>query len=142
MSATPQSRPAAPDPAFDQTDPAMARRLERLGLAHHEEQWTERYLLCQHLADPALATPREEFEATSRFIRDLVAHRWVSTRQAREHAAAKRIHYFSMEYLESEGFAGLLRLSRGQNPGAGGRGPGPLPFLPLASHRGAYRLER
>ena len=29
--------------------------------------------------------------ATSRFIRDLVAHRWVSTRQAREHAHAKRI---------------------------------------------------
>jgi starch phosphorylase len=99
MSTMPQPRPAAPDPAFDQTDPALARRLERLGLAHHEEQWTERYLLCQHLADPALATPREEFEASSRFIRDLVAHRWVSTRQAREHAAAKRIHYLSLEYL-------------------------------------------
>src|ERR1700761_3281090 len=99
MSSMPKTRPAAPDPAFDQTDPALARRLERLGFAHPEEQWTERYLLCQHLADPALATPREEFEATSRFIRDLVAHRWVSSRQAREHAAAKRIHYFSMEYL-------------------------------------------
>src|ERR1700733_7284552 len=96
---TPQPQPTAPDPAFDLSDPAMARRLERLGLAHHEEQWTERYLLCQHLADPALATPREEFEATSRFIRDLVAHRWVSTRQAREHAHAKRIHYLSLEYL-------------------------------------------
>jgi glycogen phosphorylase len=96
---TPQSRPAVPDPAFDSSDPAMARRLERLGLAHHEEQWTERYLVCQHLADPALATAREEFESTSRFIRDLVAHRWVSTRQARELAAAKRIHYLSMEYL-------------------------------------------
>src|SRR6202044_894236 len=77
----------------------MARRLERLGLAQNEEQWTERYLLCQHLADPALATPREQFEATSRFIRDLVAHRWVSTRHAREQAAAKRIHYLSMEFL-------------------------------------------
>src|ERR1700691_3241755 len=97
---TPQQRPTAPDPAaFDPSDPAMARRLERLGLAHNEEQWTERYLLGQHLADPALATPREEFEATSRFIRDLVAHRWVSTRQAREQAAVKRIHYLSMEYL-------------------------------------------
>src|SRR6202050_5055869 len=99
MSSMPKPRLAAPDPAFDQTDPAMARRLERLGLAHHEEQWTERYLLCQHLADPALATPREGFEAPSRFIRDLVAHRWVSTRQAREHAHAKRIHYLSLEYL-------------------------------------------
>jgi len=97
--ATPQPQPAEPDPAHDAPDPALAERLERIGLAHHEDQWTERYLVCQHLSDPALASSRQQFEATSRFIRDLVAHRWVSTRQAREQAAAKRIHYLSMEFL-------------------------------------------
>jgi len=51
------------------------------------------------LIDPSLATSRERFEATSRFIRDLIAHRWVQTRRARESAAAKRIHYLSMEFL-------------------------------------------
>ena len=97
--ATPQPQLAEPDPAHDAPDPALAERLERIGLAHHEDQWTERYLVCQHLSDPALASSRQQFEATSRFIRDLVAHRWVSTRQAREQAAAKRIHYLSMEFL-------------------------------------------
>jgi glycogen phosphorylase len=79
--------------------PELASRLERLGLPHDQAEWIERYLICQHMADPALTTCRQQFEATSRFIRDLVAHRWVSTRQAREQAAAKRIHYLSMEFL-------------------------------------------
>ncbi|MES1264955.1 MAG: glycogen/starch/alpha-glucan phosphorylase, partial [Variovorax sp.] len=80
-------------------DPALTRRLERLGLAGQQEQWTERYVLCEHLADPALASSRQKFEGVSRFIRDLVAHRWVRTRRARELAAPKRIHYLSMEFL-------------------------------------------
>jgi glycogen phosphorylase len=96
---TPQARPTEPDAAHGAPDPGLATRLERLGLAHDADQWTERYLVCQHLADPALATCRQQFEATSRFIRDLVAHRWVSTRQAREQAAAKRIYYMSLEFL-------------------------------------------
>jgi glycogen phosphorylase len=94
-----QSRIAEPDPAHDAPDPALAQRMERLGLARDEAEWTERYLVCQHLSDPALASSRQQFEATSRFIRDLVAHRWVSTRQVREQAASKRIHYLSMEFL-------------------------------------------
>ena len=49
--------------------------------------------------DPATARPRQRFEAVARFIRDLVAHRWVKTRQARENANPKRIYYLSMEFL-------------------------------------------
>ena len=45
------------------------------------------------------ARPRQRFEAVARFIRDLVAHRWVKTRQARENANPKRIYYLSMEFL-------------------------------------------
>jgi starch phosphorylase len=80
-------------------DPALERRLERLGLTGHEEHWTDRYLLCNHLVDPNSAKSRQKFEATSHFIRDLVAHRWVKTRRARENAQPKRIHYLSMEFL-------------------------------------------
>jgi glycogen phosphorylase len=87
-----------PDPRTH-FDPALERRLERLGLTGLKGQWTERYLLCEHLIDPRLAKSRDKFEATSRFIRDLVAHRWVKTRRAREHADPKRIHYLSMEFL-------------------------------------------
>jgi glycogen phosphorylase len=78
---------------------AMGRRLERLGLAGHEHEWADRYLLCNHLLTPSSAQPRQKFEATSRFIRDLVAHRWARTQQAREKTNPKRIHYLSMEFL-------------------------------------------
>jgi starch phosphorylase len=80
-------------------DPALERRLDRLGLGGNEHDWTDRYLLCNHLLNPRSAKPRQKFEATSRFIRDLVAHRWAKTRRAREEANPKRIHYLSMEFL-------------------------------------------
>jgi hypothetical protein len=44
-------------------DPALERRLERLGLAGHEKEWTDRYLLCNHLLNPPSAEPRQKFEA-------------------------------------------------------------------------------
>ena len=80
-------------------DPALDRRLERLGLADKPGQWTERYLLCEQLVDPLSATTRQQFEATSRFIRDLIAHPWVMTRPVRAETDPKRIHYLSMEFL-------------------------------------------
>jgi glycogen phosphorylase len=80
-------------------DPALDHRLERLGLKNQPGQWTERYLLCEHLVDPLSATSRQKFEATSRFIRDLIAHRWVMTRRERMLSDPKRIHYMSMEFL-------------------------------------------
>jgi starch phosphorylase len=91
---------AVPDKLTEsESDAALERRLERLGLAGQEEHWTDRYLLCNHLVDPSSARSRQRFEAASRFLRDLVAHRWVKTRRARENANPKRIHYLSMEFL-------------------------------------------
>jgi glycogen phosphorylase len=80
-------------------DTALVRRLEQLGLAGHDTEWADRYLLCSHLINPASATTRQRFEATSRFIRDLVAHRWARTQQTRAASNPKRIHYLSMEFL-------------------------------------------
>jgi glycogen phosphorylase len=81
------------------TDPALERRLGRLGLIGKEDEWADRYLICDHLLDAATARPRQRFEVLARFIRDLLSHRWVKTRQAREKANPKRIYYLSMEYL-------------------------------------------
>src|SRR5882757_8920361 len=81
------------------TGAALARRLKRLGLTADQADWADRYLLCEHVVDPVTARPRQRFEAIARFIRDLVAHRWVKTRLAREHANPKRIYYLSMEFL-------------------------------------------
>jgi glycogen phosphorylase len=81
------------------TAAALERRLERLGLAGRETEFVDRYLLCNALVDPHLASTRKRFEAVSRFIRDLMAHRWVKTRRAREEANPKRVYYLSMEFL-------------------------------------------
>ena len=95
-----EPKPAlTPHEPRDPVTPAMMRRLERLGLDGHADQWTERYLLCQHVVDAPAATTRQEFEATSRFIRDLIAHRWIKTARVRERTLPKRIHYMSMEFL-------------------------------------------
>jgi len=79
--------------------PALEHRLTELGLTGREEVWTDRYLLSNFLVDPALASKRRQFEALARFVRDLLAERWVKTRQTREAANPKRIYYLSMEYL-------------------------------------------
>jgi starch phosphorylase len=80
-------------------DAALERRLRRLGLAGDDDAWTDRYLLCEHFVDPPAAPSRQRFEALARFIRDLIAHRWVKTRLAREQANPKRVYYLSMEFL-------------------------------------------
>ncbi len=70
---------------------------------HHgnerKEDWGERYLVNEMLVDPKLARPRQKFEAISRAVRDLLAHRWVHTRDNREKENPKRIYYLSMEFL-------------------------------------------
>jgi starch phosphorylase len=74
-------------------------RLKRLGLTEDEDDWADRYLLCEHIVDPDQARSRQRFEAIARFIRDLVAHRWVKTRSTRERLNPKRVYYLSMEFL-------------------------------------------
>src|SRR5215813_12324522 len=80
-------------------DAALERRLRRLGFTSDDDAWTDRYLLCEHFVDPAAAPSRQRYEAIARFIRDLIAHRWVKTRLAREQANPKRVYYLSMEFL-------------------------------------------
>jgi starch phosphorylase len=87
------------DPQAVMDGPPLKPREQRPSLAPHHSDWGDRYLLCDHLVAPSLARPRQQFEAIGRFIRDLLAQRWVATRQAREHANPKRIYYLSMEFL-------------------------------------------
>src|SRR5436305_14537980 len=81
------------------TEATMERRLARLDLSSKEQGWSERYVLFDHLVDPDLARPRQRFEGICKFIRDLLAHRWVRTRQVRERENPKRVYYLSMEFL-------------------------------------------
>ena len=80
------------------------RVLEKYGcgpipFAGTENALYERHLVLDRAIDPKAASARERFEAFSRSIRDILAERWISTKQAYEQANAKRIYYLSMEFL-------------------------------------------
>jgi len=86
-----------------ETNATLERRLRQLVLTAGEDDWADRYLLCEHVLDPAAARPRQKFEAVARFVRDLLVDRWVKTRLTRERENPKRIYYLSMEFLIGRG---------------------------------------
>src|ERR1700727_251495 len=59
----------------------------------------ERHLVFDRVIDPKVASARERFEAFSRSVRDVLAQRWVLTKNTYERQNAKRIYYLSMEFL-------------------------------------------
>ena len=59
----------------------------------------ERHLLFDSVVDVAAATPRDEFEAVARSVRDVLSQRWVLTEKTYEQQNAKRTYYISMEFL-------------------------------------------
>ncbi|MGA3194432.1 MAG: glycogen/starch/alpha-glucan phosphorylase [Terriglobales bacterium] len=59
----------------------------------------ERHLVFDRAIDPKVASARERFEAFSRSVRDVLAQRWVQTKNTYERENAKRIYYLSMEFL-------------------------------------------
>src|SRR5260370_17814803 len=64
-----------------------------------ENAFYERHLVFDRVIDPKVATARERFEAFSRSIRDILAQRWVLTKNTYERENAKRIYYLSREFL-------------------------------------------
>ncbi len=47
----------------------------------------------------AAATPRDQFEAFARSVRDILSQRWVLTEKTYERQNPKRLYYLSMEFL-------------------------------------------
>jgi glycogen phosphorylase len=64
-----------------------------------EDALYERHLVFDRAIDPKVASARERFEALSRSVRDILAQRWVKTKNTYEQQNAKRIYYLSMEFL-------------------------------------------
>ena len=62
-------------------DPVTERRLERLGLTGQRQRLDRPLPPLRTAGRPEMARPRQRFEAVARAIRDLLAHRWVKTRQ-------------------------------------------------------------
>jgi glycogen phosphorylase len=64
-----------------------------------ENAFYERHLVFDRAIDPKVASARERFEAFSSSVRDILAQRWVLTKNTYERQNAKRIYYLSMEFL-------------------------------------------
>jgi starch phosphorylase len=64
-----------------------------------EDALYDRHLVFDRAIDPKVASARERFEAFSSSVRDILASRWVLTKNTYEQQNAKRIYYLSMEFL-------------------------------------------
>jgi starch phosphorylase len=59
----------------------------------------ERHLVFDEVINPEEATPREQFEAVARSIRDIISQRFLLTEKTYEQKNPKRVYYLSMEFL-------------------------------------------
>src|SRR5690242_19771967 len=59
----------------------------------------ERHLLFDDVVNPAVAGPRDRFEAFARSVRDVLCQRWVRTEETYAQENPKRVYYLSMEFL-------------------------------------------
>src|SRR2546428_6085632 len=91
-------------PRAETASNAMAALRRRYGcgpveLTGSADALYERHLLFDNVADPAVASPRERYEALARSVRDVLSQRWVRTEQTYERENPKRVYYLSMEFL-------------------------------------------
>jgi starch phosphorylase len=68
-------------------------------IAGTEDAFYERHLIFDKVIDPRVASARERFDAFSRSVRDVLAQRWVLTKDTYFRENVKRVYYLSMEYL-------------------------------------------
>jgi starch phosphorylase len=78
--------------------------LKRLGcdaMRFHgdENALYERHLVYDNVIPPDRAHMRQKFESFARSVRDILAQRWIKTRDAHNAANPKRVYYLSMEFL-------------------------------------------
>jgi starch phosphorylase len=59
----------------------------------------ERHLVFDHMVDPKESSKRQRFQALGRALRDLLAQRWLRTKETYHRENPKRVYYLSMEFL-------------------------------------------
>src|SRR5438034_2878763 len=58
-----------------------------------------RHLVFDHIVDPPEASTRQRFQALARTRQDVLAQRWLKTKQTYHRKNRKRVYYLSMEFL-------------------------------------------
>src|SRR5581483_1231309 len=64
-----------------------------------EAAFYDRHLVFDRVIDPKVATARERFEALASSMRDILAQRWVLTKNTYMQNNVKRVYYLSLEFL-------------------------------------------
>jgi glycogen phosphorylase len=59
----------------------------------------KRHLVFDHVLDPSRVTLRQRFWAVARSVRDILAQRWLKTKEVYHRENPKRVYYLSMEFL-------------------------------------------
>ena len=70
-----------------------------------ESRLYERHLAFDQVIRAERATPRDQYEAIARSIRDVLAERWLETEQAYQKHDPKRVYYVSLEFLTGRALA-------------------------------------
>jgi starch phosphorylase len=87
--------------------PGLQRGLEYLRqyecgpvpLAKDPDATFERHLAFDHMIEPENSSTRQRFQALGRTLKDLLAQRWLKTKQTYQRENPKRVYYLSMEFL-------------------------------------------
>jgi starch phosphorylase len=82
-------------------EPAVLRQYESelVALPHRPIDAFRRHLIFDHMIDPGKASTRQRFQALGRCVRDLLAQRWLKTKETYYRENPKRVYYLSMEFL-------------------------------------------
>jgi len=59
----------------------------------------ERHITFDQVIPTSRVTPRDQFEAVARSVRDVLSQRWLKTEQTYQDRNAKRVYYVSLEFL-------------------------------------------
>src|ERR1700758_1193526 len=104
MTAETATRQASANDSSAQPTPEFAELLRQYGcgpipFTGGDDALFERHLVFDRVIAPNQARSRERFEALARSIRDVLAQRWVLTKQTYVNQNPKRVYYLSMEFL-------------------------------------------
>src|SRR4051794_38693099 len=70
-----------------------------IGFAGTQNAFYERHLTFDQVTPLTRVTPRDQFEAIARSVRDVLSQRWLLTEQTYQDRNVKHVYYLSMEFL-------------------------------------------
>ena len=101
---TQRTAPARPVRAAGPEGDGLGELLARYGcgpikFTGTDDALYERHLVFDHVIEPGTAGPREQFEAVSVAMRDVLSQRWIRTEREYDRVNPKQVYYLSMEFL-------------------------------------------